>query len=132
MPRRLALLAACLLTFVPAGFRAVASRPETPGRCAPQGRGEAPRHWVGCAADPGPPRELTGRERLLVGLPIDVNTATPEDLAPVPGLTARLAVAVVAYRARHGRFAAVDDLIRVPGIGPVRLGRARSFLAIGP
>ena len=69
---------------------------------------------------------------MLMGLPVDVNGATPEDLAAVPGLSARLAVAVVADRARNGPFASVDDLIRVPGIGPVRLGRARAFLAIGP
>jgi competence protein ComEA len=67
-----------------------------------------------------------------VGLAIDVNAATPEDLASVPGLSARLAVGLVADRARRGRFETLDDLIRVPGIGPVRLARARPFLAIGP
>lgn len=132
MPRRLALVAACLLTLLPAGFRAIASKPVAPQRCAPEGRGMPPRHWVGCATDEGPRRSLTGRERLLAGLPIDVNTATPEDLASVPGLSARLAVAVVADRARNGPYESVDDLIRVSGIGPARLTRARPFLAIGP
>lgn len=132
MARRLALAAACLATLVPVAFRAVASRPEARRPCAPDGRGAPPRHWVGCAADDGPRRDLTGRERLLVGLPVDVNAASPEDLAPIPGLSARLAVAIVADRSRNGRFATVEDLIRVPGIGLVRLGRARPFLSIGP
>lgn len=131
MPRRLALFAACVLTLLPMGFRALASRPVPTRPCAPEGRGTAPRHWVGCATDDGPRRDLAGRERLLAGLTIDVNKATPEDLASVPGLSARLAVAVVAERARNGPFQSVDGLIRVPGIGPVRLTRARPFLAIG-
>jgi competence protein ComEA len=87
---------------------------------------------VGCATDEGPRRDLSGRERQLLGLTIDVNSATPEDLACVPGLSGRLAVAVVRERERTGPFERLDDLIRVPGIGPARLARARPFLAIGP
>ncbi|HEX9289772.1 MAG TPA: helix-hairpin-helix domain-containing protein [Anaeromyxobacteraceae bacterium] len=132
MPRRIAILALLLLTLVPMAFRTVASHPSAPRPCAPEGRGSAPRHWIGCAADPGPTRELTGRERLLVGIPIELNAATPEDLASVPGLSARLAVEVVADRARRGPFATVDALIRVRGIGPARLARARLHLASGP
>ncbi len=80
----------------------------------------------------GPRRDLTGRERLLVGLPVDVNGASPEDLASVPGLSARLAVAVVAERMRGGPFKSLDDLIRVRGIGSARLARARPYLALKP
>jgi competence protein ComEA len=69
---------------------------------------------------------------LLVGVLIDVNAATPEDLAAVPGLSARLAVSVVAERIRRGPFKSLDDLIRVRGIGPTRLARARPYLAIKP
>lgn len=67
----------------------------------------------------------------MAGLPVDVNRASPEDLASVPGLGARLAVEVVAERARHGPYASPDDLIRVRGIGPARLARARAFLVTG-
>lgn len=100
--------------------------------CEPSGRGVAPRHWIGCASDPGPSRELGGHERLAVGVPIDVNDATPEDLAGVPGLSPRLAIEVVRDRLRRGPFSELDDLIRVRGIGPNRLERARPFLAIRP
>ena len=95
-------------------------------------RGIAPRHWIGCVADEGSRRNLTGRERLLVGVPIDVNAATPEDLAAVPGLSPRLAISVVADRMRKGPFKSLDDLTRVRGIGPARLARARTYLAIKP
>jgi competence protein ComEA len=132
MARRLALLTACLLCLLPLALRGLVGALPEPRTCSPEGRGVAPRHWTGCAADPGPPRELTGRERLLAGLPVDLNSATPEDLAVVPGMTPRLAVAVVADRARRGPFTSLDDLERVCGIGPGRLARARPFLALGP
>jgi competence protein ComEA len=67
-----------------------------------------------------------------MGLTVDVNTASLDDLASIPGLSAKLAMAVVAERTRSGPYESLDDLIRVPGIGPARLARARPFLATGP
>jgi len=131
MARRLALTTLCLLSLVPASWRLFLAREGPPPPCAPEGRGVAPRHWVGCATDAGPARELTGRERLLSGLPVLLNQATPEDLAPVPGFTARLAVATVAERTERGPFTSLEDLTRVRGIGPARLAKARPFLALG-
>jgi competence protein ComEA len=127
--QRLALAALLAAALVPSWFRELAARPEADRACRPEGRGVPPHGWIGCAADPGPARPLEGRERLLVGLPLDVNTASADDLADVPGLSARLAAEVVADRARRGPFGAVDDLIRVRGIGPARLAQARRFLA---
>ena len=132
MTRRLALLAAFALTLVPMIFRALAAVPDAARSCAAEGRGIAPRTWVGCVGDDGPRRDLTGRERLAFGLPVDVNAASADDLAAVPGLTARIAEEVVAERARDGPYRAIDDLLRVRGIGPARLERARPHLACGP
>jgi competence protein ComEA len=131
MARRLALLAAVLLSLVPAACSRWAARPAAPrARCVPEGRGDPPRHWIGCAADPGPPRALDGAERLALGLPLDLNAASADELARVPGLTRRLAGAIVADRARRGPFRDVEELERVTGIGPRRLARARLVLSI--
>jgi competence protein ComEA len=130
MAPRLALLTLLLATLVPSALRPLSARPAPPRPCVPEGRGVAPRHWIGCAADPGPPRPLTGRERLLLGLPVDLATATADDLTAVPGLSARLAAEVVADRARRGPFASVEDLIRVRGVGPARLAQARPHLMV--
>jgi competence protein ComEA len=127
MPR----LSRCLLLLallLPTLARQAPSRPI--GRCAEEGRGEPPRRWLGCAADGGPPRELAGDERLLLGVPLDVNRASARDLAFVPGLSASLAAAVVAARHREGPFVSPDDLLRIHGIGPKRLALARPFLAV--
>jgi competence protein ComEA len=130
MARRLALAALCLVTLLPATCREFQARRPPAPPCAPEGRGIAPRHWIGCAADPGPARALTGRERLLSGLRVLLNEATPEDLASVPGFTARLAAATVADRTERGPFTSVDDLARVRGIGPGRLAQARPYLGL--
>jgi competence protein ComEA len=132
-PRRLATLTVLLALGVPPAWRALAARPATPRpACAPAGRGDPPRHWLGCGADPGPPRDLADEERLLLGLPLDPNLATARALAFVPGLTARLARAVVEDRQARGPYADVEGLDRVEGIGPRRLAQARAALAVSP
>lgn len=131
MPHRLALavlLAACLSSVARPQLERPAARPA----CAPAGFGVPPRHWLGCATDAGPRRDLAPDERLVLGLPIDPNTAGERELAFVPGLGRGLAAEIVADRGRDGPFREVDDLLRVRGIGPRRLARAREALAIAP
>ncbi len=130
MTQRLALAVALAAVLAPAALRrTLETPPERPG-CAPAGRGVPPRHWLGCAADPGPSRALAPDERLALGLPIDPNTAGVRELAHVPGLSRKLAEAVVRSRQEEGPFLAIDDLLRVRGIGPKRLAQARPALAV--
>lgn len=128
--RRLALALLLLLTLLPAWTR----RLPVPARsdCRAEGRGTPPRHWLGCAADGGARRDLRGEERILLGRPLDLNASSASELAWVPGLTPRLAAEVEAERARSGPFSSVDDLLRVDGIGPKRLARARPWVAVSP
>lgn len=129
-PARLALLLVACATLLPASQRGERGPAPVPEPCQPEGRGVPPRHWIGCASDPGPRRDLSGGERLLRGLPLDPNRATAEELARVPGLSPRLAAELVADRARRGPFSAVEEVERVRGIGPARLARARPHLAV--
>jgi competence protein ComEA len=113
------------------GLRLLAGRPSARPACSPEGRGAPPRHWLGCAADPGPRRALSDEERLLLHLPLDPNTAQARGLAFVPGLSRRLAEAVVEERGLRGPFGSVDDLRRVAGLGAKRLEQARGTLRVG-
>jgi competence protein ComEA len=56
---------------------------------------------------------------------LDLNTATAADLATLPGIGEKLAARIIADRDARGPFGAVEDLERVPGIGPSKLARLR-------
>lgn len=62
--------------------------------------------------------------------PIDINTATVDQLDTLPGVGPALAQAIVDYRVRHGRFRAVDDLAKVKGIGPAKLDALRNKVIV--
>ena len=61
---------------------------------------------------------------------VDLNTATEEDLRALPGVGATLAARILAYRAEHGPFRRLEELLNVPGIGKLSLERLRPFLRI--
>ena len=131
MAHRLALLAVALAALAAAPLRVFLETPGPVRRCTPEGRGAVPRHWLGCAADTGVPRPLAGDERLVLGLPLDVNRACARELAFVPGLGARLAEAIVQDRERNGPFASVEDVTRVRGIG-AKGSKRRAALTLAP
>jgi competence ComEA-like helix-hairpin-helix protein len=59
---------------------------------------------------------------------LNVNTATAEQLAALPGLGEKTAAAVVAYRAAHGKFKRVADLDQVEGIGPATIAKLEGLV----
>lgn len=62
--------------------------------------------------------------------PIDLNTATVEQLDTLPGVGPATAQAIVAYRTRHGRLRSVTELLEVPGIGPTKLEAVRPLVKV--
>jgi competence protein ComEA len=61
-----------------------------------------------------------------------LNLAAEEDLRKLPGIGATRAKAILALRAKLGRFSRPEDLLRVKGIGRRSLGRLRPRLLIDP
>jgi competence protein ComEA len=62
--------------------------------------------------------------------PVDVNTATVDQLEALPGIGPTLAGAIVQERERNGPFHSVADLTRVPGIGDGRLAQLRDLVSV--
>jgi len=62
---------------------------------------------------------------------IDINTATAEELASLPGLDETVAQNIVSFRNASGPFAVVDDLLMVEGMDHYKLDVIRSMVVIG-
>jgi competence protein ComEA len=59
---------------------------------------------------------------------VDVNAASADRLAAVPGIGRAIAARIVELRAREGDFASLDELLDVAGMTASRLDRARPYL----
>jgi comEA protein len=63
--------------------------------------------------------------------PVNLNTATSEQLQQVPGIGPVTADKILQMRKSYGAFKSVDDLRAVRGIGPKRLEKMRKYLTVG-
>jgi competence protein ComEA len=64
--------------------------------------------------------------------PLDLNTATADQLDALPGVGPATAKAIIDERRRRGRFRSVDDLLQVRGIGPSKLADLKGLVRVGP
>ena len=58
--------------------------------------------------------------------PVNLNTATAEQLATIPGVGPKMAERIIDYRQKNGGFKKVEDLMNVSGVGE------KSFLKMKP
>ncbi len=61
---------------------------------------------------------------------IDLNTATAEQLEELPGVGPSRAQAILEFRAAHGGFTQVSQLMRIKGIGRAMLRKLRPLVTI--
>ena len=71
------------------------------------------------AAGPGSPATAGGG-------PVSLSSADAAALDGLDGIGPTLAARIVEWRAAHGGFSSVDQLLEVPGIGPARLESLKS------
>lgn len=70
---------------------------------------------------------MAGDDLEALAIPVDVATASEDELASLPGIGPELARRIAAARP----FQSVEDLLRVDGIGPKRLAALRSRVRVG-
>lgn len=62
--------------------------------------------------------------------PLNINSATVPELDALPGVGPAKAAAILQYRDQHGPFAAVEELVRVPGFGAAAVSRLRERVTV--
>ncbi len=62
--------------------------------------------------------------------PVDLNTATLEQLESLPGLGPATAQAILSFREKEGRFDSVESLLDVRGIGDAKFEALRELITV--
>ena len=62
--------------------------------------------------------------------PLNLNTATPEQLDELDGIGPTTAQHIIEYREEHDGFRSVEELDQVPGIGETRLASLREQVTV--
>src|SRR5215211_1907979 len=87
---------------------------------------------VPAPGDPAPPPDpavTPGASGTAPSAPLDLNTATPEQLDTLPGVGEVTANRIIAYRSAHP-FTTVDELLEVPGIGQRRFDQLKDLVTV--
>jgi competence protein ComEA len=64
------------------------------------------------------------------GAPVDLNTATLEQLEALPGVGPVLAQRILDWRSQHGSFTSIEQLDEVSGIGPAKFAQLRDAVTL--
>jgi competence protein ComEA len=61
---------------------------------------------------------------------ININTATLEKLDSLPGIGPTTAQKIIDYRAQHGPFQQIEEIMNVSGIGPATFDRIKDLITV--
>lgn len=84
----------------------------------------------GQRSDPAGAQGDPSSGRPPAGAKVDLNTADAAALDALPGVGPKTAAAILAWRDRNGRFASVEQLAEVDGIGPARFATLRDLVTV--
>jgi competence protein ComEA len=71
--------------------------------------------------------EMNNANKLALGIPIDINKATLEDLMLISGIGEKTAWQIIQFREKSGRFLRVEDLMKIHGIKDKKFQKLRSY-----
>jgi competence ComEA-like helix-hairpin-helix protein len=76
--------------------------------------------------------DMPAVRRIALGLPIDLNRASVEELSQVPGIGESLAADIIQLRQRRKKFESISDLMTVRGIKERKLNNLKKYLMVRP
>ncbi len=116
-------------------------REDPPPPIPPQPRPRAAPRWATPKPEPSAPAPPTRPFRARAASPepvhvndprpLDLNRASVEEIARLPGVGAGLARRIVEERERRGRFESPERLRDVLGLGPRKLAALRDLVTVG-
>ncbi|MDD5712369.1 MAG: helix-hairpin-helix domain-containing protein [Smithellaceae bacterium] len=74
--------------------------------------------------------EMTAAKKVALGIPLDVNRATVEELTLIEGIGKKTAERIVAVRTQKGHFRKLEELMDIPGIKKGKYDKLKSRLRI--
>ena len=83
----------------------------------------------GLKLDPEDAKPIVRYLAAYFGPLVNLNTATAAEIAELPGVTKKMADAIVQHRERHGPFQKVDDVASVEGFPAALLPKIRNRLS---
>ena len=73
---------------------------------------------------------VTYVSELKVNDPVNINTATAEELMELDGIGEALAERIIEYRETQGRFEHLEDLAEIKGISSATVERLRPYITL--
>jgi competence protein ComEA len=70
---------------------------------------------------------MTANERLVMGVPLDINVMSESDFDRLPGIGPKMARRIVEYRQNNGGIMKVTDLLLIDGIGEKKYNQLLKF-----
>jgi len=70
---------------------------------------------------------IPAAERLVLGIPLDINAVSEAELDKVPGIGPALAGRIVQYRQNNGGSMSLQDLLMVEGVGEKKFATLKKY-----
>jgi len=75
---------------------------------------------------------VSGAQKTPPATPLDLNSATVEQLEQLPGVGPTIAAAIVRFREKSGPLHRVEDLLAVRGVSKNKLAKLRPYVFVAP
>ena len=75
--------------------------------------------------------EMNNATKLTLGIPIDINKATVEDLMLIDGIGDKTAWQIIQFREKSGRYQKLEDLMKISGIKERKFRKLRMYFCTG-